>query len=450
MIKTDVDVDIIVKDSSGNNLHVGDRVQLVSREYSYPRFELEQLGIVRGITNSSNVAVEFDYGVVGNDLHGLLKGEEAYRGCYLYSQELLKLAITSNPDTLLLKNNWFKDLIKTKDDCFIRMDGTVYKLSKGVSIEQDIIGSLERETAEIIRQFHQSFKSEEIALKEQLNSIVQLPDVSFQQLNHYKVTLYRHASCIGYVFPFLYNPQWISGHAARYALSPKSIETLKRDLLLNILILPTGKFNACYLYATGDDLIQERSFSHYHGSCLGTMKMDTITDFASLVAFRDRYQEMLQTINSNDLASHNPTGLPTFTSLFSKAKQIFDTESGVFDQNTNFDPESTTELGSYNVGDFVRVMNCQDSFPPDALGVIGQVISIENDVTSVEFCFSLPDFHSGLKFNGAFNRCYDFNKDKLLKVTDVSRRTSPSITGINYVKDYWDKYNLEKNKGVIV
>lgn len=151
-----------------------------------------------------------------------------------------------------------------------------------------------------------------------------------------------------FLFPSIYNPQWIICGSTVYKLADEDIAKLRRVMYLQFRVTPSGVFReVIVLDGEGSKM------SHYHGDtghdCWGHVSLPHRWDkeLDSLVKLARSLIISLYTINYGSMVSGHPHGFPVADGLLRRA-----TEVGVegdphnpINERTNPAPPATVDMG---------------------------------------------------------------------------------------------------------
>ncbi len=300
------------------------------------------------------------------------------------------------------------------------INGKVYGLT--LTARQDVDGLVEQVLAGVTKTIQTVRAETAIRIKaEQEKAQLALPMIPvtreqviagvrlFQEGNHYAVIL-----------PFHYAPRFLcrDNHAPHAEISAEHQKQLIRDIFVCIQFDPAGYTHDIKTFHS--DIAHK--FVHYHGhggECLGIMMARPIVKtLDDAIAFRDRYQKMLESINAEHRADYTPEGLPQWSAIEQDAipidpDKIWTTKKTPKVPAAPKVPDTPTVPNTPTVGQIVRVLREYQDSPPECVGAIAKVIITRTGIDiGVEFEFTNNLLHD-CAGRGKTNQCWYFPADHL-------------------------------------
>ena len=423
----------MITDRIGQELYIGDRVRTIQGRYSDVRGT--DAGTVVHFDMPGNVGVSWEGLECGHDCNGHCAGGTGY---YISSRHVEKVLEEETPveqegDS---STKIFEDLIAANPNILI-IGNKIYKATMHGDAEVSKLFALrDNHVVEQYRKLREVTRQREEELRQQLEVTNLMPVLSLSQVVEHKIRLYGGNGALGFILPFEYRPRYIETSYSRAELKAEHQRRLKTDCLLDI------QFSRAQVrhWVLRRDTATLGLFVHYHlhGShdCSGDVHTEGVRPTVeSVLAFRDRYQGVLEVINGSSLGTTNPRGLFHYETLTRGATPVEST--GAWDvprpaprtTTVTVTTDRPTTGGVPEVGRLVRVQNVEDGRPEAFVGAVGRVVGIfsiepinTRSIVKVEFAFTSRQLHNS---GGAGRRdqCFNFRARSVQQMLLGSRRT---------------------------
>ena len=354
-------------------LSVGMRVSLAQDGSGCPLNVGESGVIMTQLNANSQVLVEFD-----TEHPALHSGDGRCRNYHGYNVYPTYLSAENLSVYDMLLDKFGKDMDTLGK--YIVIHGNVFELSElNVRSATDLLRHRDAQVQETYRCALESVKLLEHHLRQRYARKLLFPQLNASHVIS-GVIAYRSGDEMHICKPFTYAPQFIHYDDETMALSDRhKRSTAKTDLLIDITI-PT--FSTVLRFKA-----DMRIFHHYHcmGSqdCIGTLDLtpfvsgDELTLISRVSTLAMKIQDLFKTINMNDAANKEPTGMPDIDSLWEDAHdEVKDT--GVLNSSAPrpsvTTPTNTPTQPMFPNGCHVHVVNAEDagegSFTEDDIAIV--------------------------------------------------------------------------------